>query len=248
VELSWSTFVLEIINFLVLVWILKRFLYKPVLEVIARRRDGIEKIRVDAAALQTNAEKLQKQYESRLADWNAERQQARDALAHELEAERARKQSEMQVALQQEAEKARVAQQRRQADTVREIEEAALNQAATFAARLLEKGAGPETQSRLVGLLIDELIALPDERAATIRNGFNAAPGNIEVVSAFELADDVRDRLTQALQKLCDSKIPLHFAVNGELLAGVRITVGAWVLAANIRDELTGFAELAHAS
>ena len=98
-ELSWSTFVLEIINFLVLVWILKRFLYKPVLEVIARRRAGIEKTRVDAEALQADAEVLQKQYESRLADWNEERQQARDTLAHELEAERARKESEMQIAL-----------------------------------------------------------------------------------------------------------------------------------------------------
>jgi len=48
-ELSWSTFLLEIINFLVLVWILKHFLYKPVLDVIARRRSGIEKTLADAA-------------------------------------------------------------------------------------------------------------------------------------------------------------------------------------------------------
>ena len=47
-ELNWSTFILEIINFLVLIWILKRFLYKPVLDVIARRRAGIEKTLSDA--------------------------------------------------------------------------------------------------------------------------------------------------------------------------------------------------------
>ena len=40
-ELSGSTFVLEIINFLILVWILKRFLYKPVLGVIAKRRKSM---------------------------------------------------------------------------------------------------------------------------------------------------------------------------------------------------------------
>lgn len=67
-ELNWSTFILEIINFLILIWILKRFFYKPVLEVIARRRAGIEKTLEDAQALHNEAKALQKQYESRLAD------------------------------------------------------------------------------------------------------------------------------------------------------------------------------------
>jgi F-type H+-transporting ATPase subunit b len=66
-ELNWSTFVLEIINFLVLVWILQRLLYKPVLAVIARRRAGIEKTLADAKHLQAEAERLKAQYESRLA-------------------------------------------------------------------------------------------------------------------------------------------------------------------------------------
>lgn len=246
-ELSWSTFVLEIINFLVLVWILKRFLYKPVLEVIARRRAAIEKTRLDAEALQADAEKLQKQYESRLADWNEERQRARDTLARELEAERARKSSEMQTGLEQEKEKTRVAQTRRQSDALRKVEETALNQAAIFATRLLEQVAGPETQTRLVDLVINELTELPSARVVAIRNSFETAPGNIEVVSAFALPDDLRERLAQALVRLSGSKIPLRFEENSELLAGVRITVGAWVLRANFLDELKGFAELAHA-
>ena len=41
-ELNWSTFVLEIVNFVVLVFILQRFLYRPVLAVIERRRKSVE--------------------------------------------------------------------------------------------------------------------------------------------------------------------------------------------------------------
>ena len=117
-ELSWTTFVLEIINFLVLVWILKRFLYKPVLKVIARRQAGIEKRLSDAEALHADAEKLQIQYEGRLADWEQERQQARESLARELDTERTRKMEELQTALKQEREKARVAESHRQADAL----------------------------------------------------------------------------------------------------------------------------------
>ena len=48
-ELNWTTLILEIVNFLILVWILKHFLYRPVLRVIEERRAGI------AAALRGHA-------------------------------------------------------------------------------------------------------------------------------------------------------------------------------------------------
>ena len=39
--IDWTTFTLEVVNFLVLVWLLKRFLYQPVLEVLGRRQAGV---------------------------------------------------------------------------------------------------------------------------------------------------------------------------------------------------------------
>lgn len=245
-ELSWTTFVLEIINFLVLVWILKRFLYRPVLTVIARRQAGIEKRLSDAEALQADAEKLQSQYESRLDDWEQERQQARESLAKELDTERARKMEELQTTLEQEREKARVAEAHRQADTLRKIEESALRQGARFATRLLEQASGPDTETRLVELLITELSQLPAKQIAALRNNYGNVPESIVVISAFPLSDDQCHRLEQTLVKITTPGIPIRFEQDSELLAGVKIIIGPWALAANIRDELMGFVELIH--
>ena len=149
-EMSWSTFILEIFNFLILVWILKHFLYKPVLGVIERRQSGIRQTLADAEAMRAEAQELQERNEGRLAEWDLERQQAREALASELEDERARKMAKLEADIEQERLKARVTGERQQADTIRRIEEAALGQGARFAARLLEQAAGPELQARLV--------------------------------------------------------------------------------------------------
>jgi len=62
-ELNWTTFALEAVNFLVLVWILKRFLYKPVLGVIARRRAAIDRALEEAQTRHAEAQALE-----RLAD------------------------------------------------------------------------------------------------------------------------------------------------------------------------------------
>lgn len=244
-ELNWSTFLLEIVNFLVLIWILKHFLYKPVLDIIARRRSGIEKTLADASNLQANAEKLKDQYEGRLTEWERERQQAHEAMLQELEKERTRRMSELQTSLDQQRQRAKVADARRRDDEKRKIEETALDQAARFASRLLEQASGPDTEKRLVELVITELERLSDKKVETLRSNFERASGEIVVTSAFPLTDEQHQQLESALARLTGPDVPLRFEQKTELLAGLRITFGAWVLGANIKDEFKGFVELA---
>lgn len=244
-EMNWSTVVLEIINFLILVWILKHFLYQPVLDVIARRRAGIEQTLADAEARQAEARNLQEHYEGRLAEWDRERQQAREALARELETERSRKLAELQTILEQEQEKARVAAARRQADNLRRLEETALLHATRFSTRLLQQAAGQDLETRLVDMAITGLKQLPDGRRAELRNSYGRPSEAIRVASAFPLADEQRRRLGQVLADIAGEGVPQHFEQDGNLLAGIRISIGAWMLGANLQDELKGFVELA---
>ena len=244
-ELNWSTFVLEIINFMVLIWILKHFLYKPVQDVIARRRAGIEKDLADAKELHANAEKLKEKFEGRLTEWERERQQAHEDMLREFDDERICKTAELQTALEQQREKSRVAEARRQDDVRRKVEETALDQAARFATRLLEQASGPDTQTRLVELVINELKGLPDKGIEKLRDNVRKTPGEIVVTSAFPLVDDQRQRLEQVLTGMIDADLSMRYEQKAELLAGLRITIGAWALGANIMDELKGFVELA---
>ena len=245
-ELSWSTFVLEIVNFLVLLWILKRFFYEPVLKVISRRQAGIEKTLADAKTLHADAERAQEHYEARLADWDLERRQAREALDRDLGAERVLKLAELQSALKREQEMARVADARRQADAMIKIEEVALLQGARFATDLLEQASGPDMEARLVELVIAELNKLSADRITALHTNYGKTPETIVVVSVFQLSDDQRQRLEHALAAITGPNRPLRFEQNSDLLAGVRIIIGAWVLGLNLQDELKGFVELAY--
>ena len=244
-ELSWSTFLLEIINFLVLVWILKRFLYQPVLDVVARRRAGIEQRLSDAEAIHAEAETLQRQYESRAADWERERLAARETLAAEIDAERERRLAELEASIQQAREKAKAGEARRAEQVLHRMEETALAQGSRFAARILEQAAGQELERRLIELLIGELSELPEDGLTQLRNHVRASPETALVTSAYPLAEDQRQELERALQAITGSGAAVRFEQDSELIAGARVTIGAWVLAANVREELRAFAELA---
>lgn len=242
-DVNLTTLVLEIINFLVLIWILKRFVYKPVLEIIAQRRQGIEKQSADAAHLHAEAVTLKTQYQDRLTDWKQEREQARNALSVELEAEKTRQLEALQTLLIQQRHREVTADQRRRAEQVREIEHQALEQGADFAARLLKMASGPELESRLLSMALDTLIELDADQVATMQQQWRGHSERILVGSAYPLATDQQQQLAAALEKLVGQALPVDYSVTPELLAGLHISIGAWVMQANLRDELQGFAE-----
>jgi len=243
-ELNWSTFLLEIINFLVLVWILKRFFYKPVLAVIARRRESIEKKLADAGALHDEAVSLKSRYENRLVEWEKERQAAHALLDKEIETERKQRMEALQSALDVEREKARVIEQRTLEAARMSAEEKALALAGQFSTRLLSLAAGPEMEHRLIDLFLEELANLSAARLETLRTAAGKTQDGIQVTSAYPLDDDRRRSLERALGPALSVTPPFHYAEDRALLAGIRITLGAWVLGANLQDELKGFCQI----
>lgn len=243
-ELSWSTFVLELVNFVVLVWILKHFLYKPVLAIIAKRRSDVEKSLSDAKARQDEAEKLQRQYENRLADWATEKKDAHASLAREMDEQRARRLSELRATLEEERRKAQAAEDRRLADLHEAAEHEALELGAKFAARLLGQSATPELQARLLELLLNELETLPPERVPAFSAADRSAPGRTVVTSAFPLPEPQRKRLHDVLTRMVHAEVPVEFTVDPQLLAGLRIAFGSAMLGLNLLDELSGFVRL----
>jgi len=68
-NLNW-TLILNIVAFVLLVWILKRLLYKPILTWLDRRRELEEKRLRDAAAAQAHAQRLLEEREALLAKAN----------------------------------------------------------------------------------------------------------------------------------------------------------------------------------
>ena len=96
-DFDWTTFALEALNFLVLVWLLKRFFYQPVLAVIEARRVATAKTIADAAAVRREAEALKSEYQAHLTQADTERAAARARLDEDIAAERARRHAALQA-------------------------------------------------------------------------------------------------------------------------------------------------------
>ncbi|MEA3275916.1 MAG: F0F1 ATP synthase subunit delta [Pseudomonadota bacterium] len=242
-ELSWSTFLLEIVNFLVLVWILKRFLYKPVLNAVARRRENIAQTLEAARQERETGEALRGQYERRLSDWEREREEQRRVLQREMDAERARRREALAAEIDDERRKAQVLADRERGEIERRLETQALRLGTEFAARLLTRVAGPELESRLVEAAREDIDKLSAEQRRSLEQALKNHAGQVDITSARRLEGARREGLETALSDLAGGPVAFRYRVDAELIGGLQVSIGAWVLHANLRDGLRSFAE-----
>ncbi len=243
-EFDLTTFILEIVNFLVLIWILQRLFYRPVREQIEHRKQLIDQSLAQAEKMRQEALELKKNYENRQQQWEIEKQTAISTLHQQLETDRQQQLLRLRDELEQERHKARTSLQRQQQEIHRHQQKLALLNGARFAAVILKQAAGPELEVRLFDLLCTQLNRLPEACTSSLRALESNNPLDISVGSVYPLSHEQTQRLEQRLAALIDNPLSFQYSQNPDLLAGFRIDIGAWVLHVNLQHELSGFAEI----
>ncbi|MDT0497509.1 F0F1 ATP synthase subunit delta [Algiphilus sp. W345] len=226
--IDWTSLALQTINVLVLLWLLQRFLYRPVLAVLERRQTEIgerlakaETARLEAEAAKTEiaAEhaSLASQREQRLAQVQAEAEAARAARMQDVAVQSARLLDEAQHQIERE---------RAEAET--QLREDAATLAADFAARILERvPAGVLTRAYL-------------EELTTQKEALQAlGASELRVVSASPLAEDETTAIQARLSPLLAHPVQWRFEVDESLIAGLAVHADDSVIAHSLAQDLT---------
>ncbi len=245
-EFDTTTFILEIVNFLILLWILKRLFYRPVLDIIAKRRQHIDRTLDEARKMHSQAEELKALYENRQQLWEQEKKTAQAALQQEFEAERNRQIEQLHRELEQERQKSLIAFDRQQQESRQQAEKQALANGARFARLLLQQAAGPDLEARLQRLLLDQLAVLPEAAKISLSTAEMNKSLTVKVASVFPVATDVKEQLERKLATATNRPLNFQYAQDDSLMAGIRIDIGSWVLHADLAHELAGFVEIAY--
>lgn len=218
-HLDWSTLALQTVNVLVLVWLLRRFLFRPIAELIAARRAAVEKTLANAAAASADLDARAAELASRERAAEADATRIRTA-AHEAAS------ADRDVLLQQAA--ATAAQARAEAETrmaqaraamQRELEVQAGELAVAIATRLLQRLPTEIATAAFLAPLESTLAGLSEEqRAGIVGQGIE-----LEVVNASELTPQARTAISSHLLAVLGFAPSLHFSIDPTLIAGIEL-------------------------
>lgn len=219
---DWWTLALQTVNFAVLVWLLHRFLYKPVLRMIDERRAEIEKQYAGASAAEAKAKDQLAAIEAERASIASAHETALKAAAAQAEevAKARHAQAEAEAAAILESARKTIATERSKA--LAEVRKSALDLGADVARRLLAEVPSKLREEAWLERIEQYLAALPEpERDALARQLENSAA--LTVVTASSLAPDAAAAWQARLRRVLGEGINIAFDVNPDLLAGMEL-------------------------
>lgn len=233
-QIDWFTVIAEIINFLVLVWLLKRFLYKPILDAIDEREKKITDQIQDAENKKTEAKKEQDDFKQKnevfdkqkkdlmdVAVANSNKQ--RDAL---LEAAR----NDANV-LRTNLEKAsKDAQENKEHDIAQKIQEQVL----LITRKTLTDIASLSLEEQSVNTFIKRLNESDEAEKKQFMDAFKSNANTILVQSAFDLPAKQQTEITDAVDGTLGIKTQLQFKTAPALISGIELSTNGYKLAWSI--------------
>lgn len=223
-QIDWFTLVAQLFNFLVLVWLLKRFLYQPILDAIDAREQRIAQTLQDAAVTQQEASTER----DKLAASNAALDAQSAALLEEARAAATAERQELLQAARVEAEA--IAQRQRQ-DQQQELQQLhaeiyrlTLSEVFALARKLLAELANRTLEQSLVEAFITQLQAMTEDSREELTEALASAPAGGLVRSAFVLDAPLQQQLQESIDAWAGVQVPLQFETNEQLICGLELS------------------------
>ena len=230
-SIDWVTVVAQIINFLVLVWLLQRFLYGPITRAMEAREQRIKQQLDDAAASKRNAEAEASKLKADHDELEARRDEMTSAMRAEVETFR----RELEERLRKEMDERRKAWgqeiEEEQEAFIVELKRHAAEHFFALAREALGGLASKSLNDAIAEGFGDRLPELDEERLRKIREAARNADKSAIVESSFVISPAVKRRITGVVHELISPSLDVDYVTDDKQICGVRLRIGGQTVA-----------------
>jgi F-type H+-transporting ATPase subunit b len=239
------TVIAQIVNFLVLVALLKHFLYDRVLAAMDEREDRIRKRLASAERERSEAEEEAQDYRRRKAQLEDERARVLDEARRKAEERRETLVAEARREIDGRRRAWEEALAAEKEEFLRELGRRASAEVYAAARHALRSLADADLEKRVLEVFLDRLADAGDEVRDALRRAAADGGNRLAVRSGFELSSDQRRKVTRGLHETVAEGVDVDYETDPDLLLGVEVAGRGHRVAWHVRDHLDTLRERA---
>jgi F-type H+-transporting ATPase subunit b len=239
--IDWFTVIAQMVNFLILVWLLKHFLYQPILNAIDTREKGIASKLADAEVKEGKARKQQEDFEAKNKNFDEQR----DAMKTKAEADAKAERDRLIDDAQKHADSVRASEaaslkddQVQQAAAIRRM---AQDQVFAITRKTLEDLATVTLEERIGEVFTRRLREMNAKEKEEMGAALKASPEASLVRSAFSLPDEQKAAIQNALNETFSAVIRVRYETDANTVSGIELTARGQKLSWSISNYLDSF-------
>lgn len=238
-DINWFTVIAQLVNFLILVWLLKRFLYKPILNAVNEREKKITDQLKDAKDKVAVAQQEKDDFKKKNEDFEQQKKGLMDTVVTEAVKEK----TKLIDAAKAEA-NALISKMEKQALEEQKNENKALAEKTQkhvfeISRKALESIASLSLEEQSANTFIKHLKASKEDEKQRFKDAFKShANTTITVKSAFELPIKQQKEINDAVNYLLDATTKLKFETAPEIISGIELSTNGFKVGWNFSEYL----------
>ena len=235
--INWFTVGAQIVNFLILVALLKKFLYGPIVRAMDAREERIAERLRDAQRQKEKAEAEAEEYSRK----NRELDARREGMMREAKEKANEVRRDLVERVQREVEEKKngwleMVKNEKEA-FIRDLRTRTAQGVLNISRQALKDLANRDMERQLVEVFLEKLDQADPEQIAGLDRSLQEEK-EITVCTVFELQDSLRDRLMEGVQHWTGRKANVHFEVSKDLLGGIELRSNGRKVAWSLKDYL----------
>jgi F-type H+-transporting ATPase subunit b len=244
-QINWFTVIAQIVNFIILVWLLKRFLYKPILKAIDDRENKIAAQIKDAEAKDAKAKKEQAEFAKKNETFDKEKKELMEKAITETDEERQKlleaarnDATELRAKLEKSLKEMRE-------NLNRDIAQNTQEEVFAIARKALSDLASLSLEEQTANIFIKRINDLKKEEKKQFIEAFKTGSnqpadkqGSVLVRSAFDLPKKQQTDISSAVNGILSAETKFQFKTAPEIISGIELTSNGYKLAWSISEYL----------
>lgn len=237
-HIDWFTVIAQIINFLILVWLLKRFLYKPILNAIEERENTIASQLEVAESKKEEAQKEQEEFRQKNEDFEHKKNELMKKAIEESEEKRQKLLEEARNEANEFRSQLKKSSEEVQKNLSQEIEQKVQREVFAITRKTLSDLASLDLEEQTVRVFIRRLNELKEVEKKQFLEVFKAKSDPILVRSAFDLPSKQKTEIQNTIAEILGNKTEFQFKTVPELVSGIELTANGFKLSWSISEYL----------
>jgi F-type H+-transporting ATPase subunit b len=240
-QIDWLTLAAQIVNFLVLVWLLQRFLYRPITRVMERRERRIRERLDEAARTKSEAEDERRAYREKIAELEQQRDRMLTEAREAAEKERKSLEAKAREAIESRKQRWLHELETQRHTFLRDVRRRSTEQFYALARRALGDLAGAGLEEQLALRFLKELEILDKDAREKMTKGCAEAGGRIELRSRFAFSPSVKGQVMEAVHGLFGNDARVEYRTTEDIACGMELKAGSQRIAWSLDSYLDDF-------
>lgn len=238
-RIDWFTTFAQIINFLILVWLLKKYLYSPILDAINSRENKISEQLAHAQTAKLQAEKEQEEFRHKNENFEQQRAEMQNKAINETDILKKKLLNDARAEYESSRAKWFETLQTEQQELSHEIISKTQTEVFAISREVLSSLASKSFEESACEVFIRTLKDLNIEEKNKLILELNKSSGHALIRTVFDLENKDKTALQKAIKENLSDKIDINFEINTNLINGIELITGNHKISWNINDYLS---------